>query len=421
MSNSKLPKVAVIYATGSTSPLTIRAASLGLCEVIILYDKDCEEKDITQIKLLNKYVKSFDISKLNDKDVEIILRNEEVVGILTFSEYKLEVTAKYCEMLGLVGHSIETVTALTDKYVQRELLSKDNINSLRYALVKRNDIESCSEKVGFPAIFKPRVGAGSKWTRRVCSLEELRNALEEFPSNIEYIIEEFLEGDDCFKEKFYGDYVSVESVHQDGKAQQVCITAKLPLTKDFAETGMFVPHPFIEELAQKIKEVESKAIKALGIRDGVTHTEIKLTSKGPRIIEVNGRLGGYVSEIIKRAIGTDLVKIALNVALGQEVNISVNSINSVVFQIFLTTQYVLDSVFYGIDGVEEVENIKGISHIQIRKALGESIDYRCGTESNIGIVYGEATDFEDFSRIIDSVKTILMPKFRNKGSEENDG
>jgi biotin carboxylase len=419
MIKSESAKLAVVYAAGSTSTLTIKAASLGVCEIVILFDDDCSENDKKEIELLKKYVISYDISDLNEEEIIEILEKENVKGILTFSEYKLKMTAELCEKMNFPGQSLETVEALTDKYKQREFLGKDNINIVKHTILNRDNYVSNCEKVGFPAILKPRTGAGSKWTKKVLSLDEVKSTLFEFPEDLEYILEEFLEGDPGLKNKYYGDYVSIESIHQNNVSKQVCITAKLPLTEYFAETGMFVPNPFSKDLSEKILEVEAKAIKALGITDGITHTEIKLTADGPRIIEVNGRLGGYVSEIIKRASGIDLVKIALMIALGRKVdmNLSVDSLSKVVFEIFLESPIVKNAVFCGLDGLEEIKRLSNIVHVEVRKSIGDIVDYRYGTENNIGVVYGDAEDFKQFEETINIVRNTITPKFSAGRSE----
>lgn len=419
MIKSGSDKLAVVYAAGSASPLTIKAASLGVCEIVILFDEDCNENDKKEIQLLTKYVISYDISGLNEEEIIEILKKENVKGILTFSEYRLKIIAELCERMNFPGHSLETVNALTDKYKQRESLAQDNINVVKHTIINRENYEINCEKVGFPAILKPRTGAGSKWTRKVLSLPEVKRTLFEFPENLEYVLEEFLEGNAAFKDKYYGDYVSVESIHQNNESKQVCITAKLPLTNNFSETGMFVPHPFSKELAEKILEVEAKAIKALGITEGITHTEIKLTDKGPRIIEVNGRLGGYVSEIIKRASGIDLVKVALMIALGRKVdmNLSVDSLSKVFFEIFLEAPAVEKAVFSGIEGLEKIKSMPNIAHVNIRKSIGDIVDYRLGTENNIGVVYGDAEDFEQFEETINIVRNTITPQFTTERGE----
>ncbi|MDQ0195346.1 ATP-grasp domain-containing protein [Paenibacillus wynnii] len=403
-----LPKVAIMHGEGSASPLTIKAASLGLCQLVFLY-ADCNKKDQTQLELLKKHVGVFDISSLTDLEVATLLREEQVSGIVTFSEYKLPEVTKYCTILGLNGHSAEILACLTDKYLQRERLAASNISAVRHAIVDRHDVEGAAELVGFPAILKPRIGAGSRWTVKVSYIEQLRHELSLGPSDCEYVLEEFLAGDEALHDQFYGDYVSVESIHSNGKSQQVCVTAKLPLTEHFAETGMFVPHPFSSKLAEQILDLESKAIQAIGVTDGVTHTEIKLTSSGPKIIEINGRVGGYVPEILKRAMGVDLVRAALQVSLGEEAIIIVKPITSVVYQVFLDAPIVEPSSFVGMNGMEEVERMDGVLHLEITKDVGQIINYRLGTQSNLGIVYGTAPDFESFSKNTQDIKSTLVP------------
>ena len=47
----------------------------------------------------------------------------------------------------------------------------------------------------------------------------------------------------------------------------------------------------------------SEATKAVGVTIGCLHIEIKLTDQGPVVIEVNGRPGGGMSEMLERTLG----------------------------------------------------------------------------------------------------------------------
>src|SRR5207248_3474465 len=60
----------------------------------------------------------------------------------------------------------------------------------------------------------------------------------------------------------------------------------------FEETGHIVDaaDPLLRD--EQLLAVLAKGHQALGIENGITHTEVRLTSRGPVIIEVNGRLGG---------------------------------------------------------------------------------------------------------------------------------
>jgi hypothetical protein len=66
-----------------------------------------------------------------------------------------------------------------------------------------------------------------------------------------------------------------------------------------------------------VRRVLVDAHVALGFTDGATHTELKLTPAGPRLIEVNGRLGGdLIPYLGLRATGIDPGLAAAAVACG---------------------------------------------------------------------------------------------------------
>ncbi|WP_323754937.1 hypothetical protein [Streptomyces albidoflavus] len=71
-----------------------------------------------------------------------------------------------------------------------------------------------------------------------------------------------------------------------------------------------------EPWAEEVHAQVTAAHTALGVEAGVTHAEIRLTSRGPRLVELNGRLGGdlipYAGQL---ATGVDLVRAAAAVAL----------------------------------------------------------------------------------------------------------
>ncbi|GAB6989656.1 ATP-grasp domain-containing protein [Paenibacillus pini] len=409
MTGKMLPKVAIFYGTGSATPLSIQAASIGICKIVFLYREECSKDDLLQMKMLEKHVTSYNISNLSEETIEDILRDEKVDGITTFSEYKLVETSFFVEKLGLTGNSVETAKILVNKFRQREILSTSKATSVKFTRLDKNNLEQSLLTVGTPAIIKPVVGAGSKWTKKLNSYEELQKAVNEFPTDHEYILEEFLVGNKESEHSFYGDYVSVESIHQEGRSTQLAITGKLPLTQHFSESGMFLPHPFSKKIEDEVRSVELEAIKALNITSGTTHTEIKITEEGPKIIEVNGRMGGYVSEILKRATGIDLISLTLQISLNKEVVIESDPIKKVYYQIFLTPPIVENGIYQGITGLDQMSNYKDVIHIKITKKEGEIIDSRLGTENNIGIVYGESDNFQEFDTTINLVRSQVKP------------
>jgi hypothetical protein len=114
----------------------------------------------------------------------------------------------------------------------------------------------------------------------------------------------------------FGDYVSVESLVWDGVVRHLTVTDKLVPAFPFREVGDIMPSSLPAEAAASIIDMTAAAIRALGMTTGAVHTELKLTEVGPRVIEVNGRVGGPVPDLLAKAAGVDILAELGGMALG---------------------------------------------------------------------------------------------------------
>ena len=119
----------------------------------------------------------------------------------------------------------------------------------------------------------------------------------------------------CLGEGF-ANYLSVESVVSAGVVEHFAVTGRFPLAPPFRETGFFIPADLTPTQRAAALDVASAAVRAVGVETGCLHTEIKFTPDGPRVIEVNGRLGGGVPLILEMATGASAPRLAMEVALG---------------------------------------------------------------------------------------------------------
>ena len=134
------------------------------------------------------------------------------------------------------------------------------------------------------------------------------------------VVESYMVGASPPPSGLFSDYVSVESVVAAGEISHLAVTGRLPQDEPFRETGLIIPSDFDPALQEEILALATAAIRAIGVRIGCLHTEIKVTTKGPRVIEVNGRIGGFVPQTLKLASPTtDLFEISCRVALGEKV------------------------------------------------------------------------------------------------------
>ena len=75
-----------------------------------------------------------------------------------------------------------------------------------------------------------------------------------------------------------------------------------------------------DDKRQLVEDAAVSAVHALGIDWAPCHVEIKLTDRGPILMEVGARLGGgYITtELVPRATGIDMVEAAITLNIGRK-------------------------------------------------------------------------------------------------------
>jgi biotin carboxylase len=408
----RLPRLAVVLDFGAASPMSILASARGLADVVFLCDRALPYVRSRADELAAIATVS-DVTGRDQAGMLDAVERLDLDGITTFSESQLNRTAALAQGRGLAFLSPQAARAMTDKFLQRQLLAEAGVQATRCRVVRGvADLDTALAEVGLPAILKPRSGAASAYTCRVGSLAEATARLRDFlarmpaPSSAEFVVEEVLPGDPMVAGVGWGDYVSVESVTSYGVVRHVEITGKFPLAAPLRETGYFVPSTLDAAVRRQVLDLTEAGIHALDMRHGVTHVEVKLTPAGPRIIEVNGRLGGYVADIVRRARGFDLVRAALAVALGQAADIPTVVYRRHAFQYFITPP--MSAVALGrLDGVDELGRQSGIHLVETFKQAGQTLDWRDGTLAYLGIVHGSARDHQGILRLVGLVRQTL--------------
>ena len=218
------------------------------------------------------------------------------------------------------------------------------------------------------------------------------------------IVEEFLAGTSQPHHAAFADYVSVESLVSAGQVSHVAVTGRFPLAEPFRETGFFIPSALPPAVRAEVLDIASMAIKALGVRIGFLHTEIKLTPDGPRIIEVNGRLGGSVSEMGRLATGLDLLQWTQRVALGEPMVLD-DLVPTDRIGYLLTPQPPQWARHVAaVEGLDRLAEYPGVQTVALNRQPGDDIDWRRGGFEFVFSVLGAAADHDgvlDVQRFID--------------------
>nr|WP_062332806.1 hypothetical protein [Herbidospora sakaeratensis] len=107
------------------------------------------------------------------------------------------------------------------------------------------------------------------------------------------------------------DYVSVEMV-----GPLAFVTDRAPLAAPCRETGLMWPTSLPETSVARLVATAGDALAALGAGPGSYHVELKPGPDHDEIIEVNGRLGGFVARAARYGSDVDVARLALDVAAG---------------------------------------------------------------------------------------------------------
>jgi biotin carboxylase len=119
-----------------------------------------------------------------------------------------------------------------------------------------------------------------------------------------------------------GPEVSVEGVVQHGKVTLYAIIDKAKMDEmTFIERGERTPSLLPTAVQEEIAEMVRRGVTALGLRNSGIHAEVKITDRGPRIVEIGARMGGdCIHALVKRVYGIDLAAENIRVALNQPVH-----------------------------------------------------------------------------------------------------
>ena len=348
-----------------------------------------------------------DVVDMTDEEAGVAeLRARAPVGIVSFADPDLPLAARLARRLGLRYHSEEVVRGLTDKFVQRQRLDAAGLRVPRFRVIDRAEqLEVALAEVGTPAVLKPIRGAGSRQVYRLEDPQQaLRHATDAFASGEaeQFLLEEMLIGCPGIAGIGFGDYVSCELLLWRGEVAYHVVNGRLPLVDPFRERGFLIPAPLAETDAAEVCRVSAAACAALGVCDGWVDIELKLTADGPVVIEVNGRLGGYVAPLLYRSFGVEAVRLAFETAAGRQPQLPVCEPVAVAFS-YQILPPVGDWRLASWGDIMNLTEHPEIRTVVLHAQPGDRVDWRQGSLGTIGVIEGSV---ERTDAVLQAVRTI---------------
>jgi ATP-grasp domain len=309
--------VAVLHHARSFFPLDLYQQVSDAAELLWVVDGDtgtCEE-----LRLLRRLGTVVEISGRDPDDGARTLAAHRPLGIVAFVDDQVVLAAELASRLGLPYHTPDVARMVVHKGRQRQALRDAGVPGPRFWLLpsglSQGALSARARAIVYPGVLKPAEGSGS---RGIVSVPGPPGLSAAYRPDCEWVLEEYL-ADDPGCDPRFASYLSVESVVAHGRRHHVALTGRFALAEPFRETGNFVPAAVEPPVALEVLALADAAIDALRITTGVLHTEIKLTPDGPRLIEVNGRLGGRPPFVLCRVSEVNLFQVACRVALGEPI------------------------------------------------------------------------------------------------------
>jgi cysteine synthase A len=248
------------------------------------------------------------------------LSDVPIAGVTTTSEFYLTAAAELARSLGLPGNPPDVVRTARDKAAVRRVAAGAGLGQPRFVEIdKAEQVPDAVAHTGLPCVVKPVDDSGSsnvlichterEATEHARTVLAVRRNVRGQPTAATALVEQYVEGPEF----------SVEMFSTDGEVSVIGVTAKTVSSWPyFVELGHRYPSGLAPQESDRLAAAAAAVVRALGVRTGPTHCELRLGPDGPVLIELNCRLaGGMIPELIRLAQGVDLIEQQLRAALGE--------------------------------------------------------------------------------------------------------
>lgn len=401
-----MKKIFILGASALQVPAIKKAKEKGLYVYALDYDPEA-----VGIKDADEFLCISTIDK--EAVLEAARKYEPDYIITSTSDMPVRTVAWVNEQLGKRSDiAYEDSICATDKAAMRKRMKESGVPIPAFYVA--DSLEEFYEKAeNFQDVFisKPADNAASRGVvlvnkgriRELAGDEGVRESLKEI---YEYTHEYSRNGEVLLEEFMTGPEVSVESFTVGGETHIITITDKMVTEVPFfVETGHTEPSRLSDEQQKDIRRVALMAIKALGVKDGPTHTEIKVTPSGAKLVEIAARLGGdYItSRLVPLSTGVDMIDCCIASTLGEEVKWQRSKENGSAIR-FIFAEDSDDEVrtIKSIEGVENALKMPGVEEIVMYKAPGDKAERLKNSGDRLGHVIATGKDADEAARNAES-------------------
>jgi biotin carboxylase len=294
---------------------------------------------------------------------------------------------------------VGAVKAARYKDVMRLALSETEgvLSPTFWLLSTDEDPTVFAQRAPYPVVLKPLSLAASRGVIRANDADEFVGAFEAIasilsesdlsldqdrvdPASRQILIEEFIPGVE----------VALEGLLLDGSLTTLALFDKPdPLDGPYFEETIYVtPSRLPLDSQGLITDAAQRAARALGLRSGPVHAELRLNGLGAWIVEIAARsIGGLCASTLRFGDGTSLEEIILRQAAGLDLtSLEREQRPAGVMMIPIPAAGVLRAV----NGLEDAEAVPGITEVTISIPCGERVEPLPRASRYLGFIFARA-------------------------------
>nr|WP_317363426.1 ATP-grasp domain-containing protein [uncultured Blautia sp.] len=372
-------KIMILGASILQLPAIEKAKEMGLDVIAVDMNSEAIAFNVPGVK---KEI----ISTIDSPAIVEVAKKHQIDGIMTLAtDMPMRSVAAVAKAMGLVGIDEETALKATNKVEMRKALQAGGVPIPKFIKVSNEEeYREAVKQFNVPFIVKPADNSGSRGIFEVIDFTNEKLIKKAY----DYSKPHSRVGDVVVEEYMRGLEVSVETLSVDGVCHVIQITDKLTTgAPHYVEMGHSQPTVHDSEMAFRIAEVAKMANKAIGIKNGPSHTEIIITSEGPKIVEIGARLGGdnITTHLVPLSTGIDMVECCIKIALGEKPDMKEKWSKGSAIRYFEQKEGIIKSI----EGIEQAEKVRGIQQISIIHGVGEKVTEINSSGARMGFVIAQ--------------------------------
>ncbi|MFQ5675169.1 MAG: ATP-grasp domain-containing protein [bacterium] len=321
-------------------------------------------------------------------------------AIIPVDETTAVIASMASKALSLPHNLPEAVIASREKQRMRSILAKSGLPSPGNRIFSIHDNPAdLSSEVDYPAVLKPLFlssGRGvirvnnsiefiAAFRRIVAILSDLEVASQDTDLSQKIMLEDFVAGDE----------VAVEGIFTRGQLKILAIFDKPdPLDGPFFEETIYVtPSRQPERTRNEMAKTILKASRAMGIRHGAVHAELRINREGIWLIEIAARsIGGLCAKTLRFDGDVSLEELILRHAIGENIdNLERETSAAGVMMIPIPKAGTLQAIY----GLEEARTIQHVEEINITIPISQPVVPLPEGNKYLGFIFARAARPED--------------------------